>query len=86
MDSGRDRRLRGPQRLPIGTWTVAGGTEEGWAGREGVQRQCVGEEQGRDPGKGCGRRDDWLMISGGAVEGVGDSMAEKGACEVHAAC
>lgn len=98
MDSGRDRRLRGPQRLPIGTWTVAGGTEEGWAGREGVQWQCVGEEQGeepglqpaelrfRDPGKGCGRRDDWLMISGGAVEGVGDSMAEKGACEVHAAC
>lgn len=40
----------------------------------------------RDPGKGCGRRDDWLMISGGAVEGVGDPMAEKGACELHAAC
>lgn len=98
MDSGRDRSLRGPQRLPIGTWTVAGGAEEGWAGWEGVQWQCVGEEQGEEPGlqpaelrfrnlgKGCGRRDDWLMISGGAMEGVGDPMAEKGACELHAAC
>lgn len=77
MDSGRDRSLRGPQRLPIGTWTVAGGTEEGWAGWGG--RQCVGEEQGEEPGAAAGRtqisgswerlgqRDDWLMISGGAV-------------------
>lgn len=50
MDSGRDRSLRGPQRLPIGTWMVAGGREEGWAGREGLQWQCVGEEQGEEPG------------------------------------
>ena len=29
---------------------VAGGREEGWAGREGLQWQCVGEEQGEEPG------------------------------------
>ena len=40
----------------------------------------------RDSGKGCGRGDDWLLINGGAVEGMGDSMAEKGACVMHAAC
>ena len=90
-----------PRATAASHWHVdggGGGAEEGWAGWEGVPWQGVGEEQGEEPGlqpaelrfrnlgKGCGRRDDWLMISGGAVEGVGDPMAEKGACELHAAC
>lgn len=69
----------GHSSIPIGTWMVAAGTEEGWAGRG--SRWCRGEEQGgqgcsrqnsrcSDGGKGCGRGDSRLVINGGAVEGA----------------
>lgn len=72
MDSGRERSLRGPRRHSHWHMMVTGAqrgvrqAEGGWergAGGWGCSKQ--------NSRKACGRRETWLVVSGGALEGPG---------------
>lgn len=72
MDSGRERSLRGPRRHSHWHMMVTGA-------RRGVRQAEGGWERGaggwgcskQNSRKACGRRETWLVVSGGALEGPG---------------
>lgn len=83
MDSGRTGASAGHSGFPLARRWQGGQRRAGQVGRgcsgsvwvkSRVRSQGLqpAELRFRDPGKGCGRRDDWLMISGGGRGRAGE--------------